>query len=863
MIWCDQGLYPQLKEKKTPTHSSASIKRHPTQEPVPAYISEKELCPKRETETTTTAPKNSFLWDEAYDILKKENPILVTEYEELLLRLEDETKPTLSEPRQVIIDAKTKIPQHDVLARRQMLQDIALFNLQKSQEGKLKTTFFGKQIVWQEAIGKFGLGVRWVQDYTRDALKDVPYAPIVMVAVALLLPLLTGPFTADSENHEGLLYVVSQIKYYIKMETLMLPDCLDAGVKSELNEQVKSLYKLVIEFQVQSVMRFDRSPTKNYIRSVIDYESWSTRLDLIKESEKTIRNNMQGAASWTIVQKLENLKQEAQDSRKTVEEIAHTTQKIEQHMSDAEYRRCLDTLKASGFELDKESIQDFKGGLLKDSYQWVVENHDFKRWMAARSGQLLWIKGDPGKGKTMLLCGIVDELSHMANSCTNIAFAFCQANKETRNNASAVLRGLIYMLVKQQPSLITSISEESFSGDNAWFALQRAFINILNNPELQASYLVIDGLDECIEGRHRLLKLLVNHSSAHPNVKWVVSSRNWPEIEQDLDQATEMKLHLELNEEVLSTAIQSFITYKVDDLRTKKKDRPEIWKAVHDHLLANAKGTFLWVALVWKHLTEVPWWKVTEKLKEFPPGLDQIYERMMGQIKKLDDADLYKSVLRVSTTVLRPITLDEMMVYLDVPENSVEVLEEIVRGCGSFLSLQGNTVLLVHQSAKDFLLTQASGEVYPCGKDKAQHDIYSSSMHLLKGALRRDIYDLRAPGYPVEQIEVPCPDPLLAVRYACAHWIDHLLLCNDEGLKIELQEDGLVSRFFSQNYLHWLEVMSIMKSLPAAIKSIRKLEKSLETAGEPKALMLQVKDAVRFVQYTQFAIERSPLQNGS
>ncbi|CAG7918327.1 unnamed protein product [Penicillium olsonii] len=737
------------------------------------------------------------------------------------------SKTTLSTPHESITETKSKI-HHDGAARQQMLQLVAFHNLEKSQEGKLKTTFFGQQIVWQDAIGTFGLGVNWVQNYARNALKDVPYAPIAMAAVGLLIPLLTGPLMADSENHQGLLYVVSQIKYYIKMEALMLPECLDAGVRTELREHVRSLYTLVIDFQIQSVLRFDRSPLKNYFGSVVDYDGWGTRLEMIKETEQTLRENMQQAASWTVVQELESLKQEAQHSRKSLGEIAHQTQKIAQHMSDAEYRRCLDTLKATGFELDKESIQDFKGGLLKDSYQWVVQNHDFKRWISATSGQLLWIKGDPGKGKTMLLCGIVDELSRMAKQGTNIAFIFCQANKETRNNASAVLRGLIYMLVRQQPSLITVISEESFSGDNAWFALRRAFINILNNPELRATYLVIDGLDECIEGRQSLLKLLVNHSSAHANVKWVVSSRNWPEIEQDLDQATEMKLHLELNEDVLSNAIRSFIEYKVDNLRSKKRDKSEIWKAVQDYLLENAKGTFLWVALVWKHLTEVPWWKVREKLKEFPPGLDKIYERMIGQIIRLEDADLYKSVLRVSTTVLRPITLDEMMIYVDVPEDSVEVLEDVVRGCGSFLSLQDNTVLLVHQSVKDFLLTRASGEIFPQGKESAQHHIYAASIHLLKETLRRDIYNLGAPGHPVEQIKPPRLDPLLAVRYACAHWIDHLLLCKDEVLKIEFREGGLVDSFLKQNYLHWLEAMSILKSLPVAIKSVRNLEKFLE-----------------------------------
>lgn len=738
-------------------------------------------------------------------------------------------KPTLTTTKDATTVTENKIPQNDSTARRQTLQNIALHSLEEMQEGRLKSTFFGKQVVWQDAIGKFGLGVSWVQEYTRDAFRDVPYAPIVMAGIGLLLPLLTGPFTADSENHQGILYVTSQIRYYIKMETLMLPSCLDASVKGALKERVKSFYKLVIGFQVQSVMRWDRSPLQDYMKSVVDSDGWGTQLSMIKEEEQTLRNSFQDAASWTSVQKLETIKQEAQESRKALDAIANQTREIVQHMSNAEHRRCLELLKATNPQHDKERIEEFKGGLLKDSYHWIVQHEDFERWMAATSGKLLWIKGDAGKGKTMLLCGIIDELSQMAKNDTNIAYFFCQDNTGTLNNSAAVLRGLIWMIVKQQPSLIDEISEDSFEGDNAWFGLQKVFVNILNNPNLRKTYIVIDGLDECTGNRYRLLQLLVKHCSAHSNVKWIVSSRNWPEIEQELDHATELKLHLEMNEEVLSKAVCSFIEYKVEDLRSKKREKPEIWNAVKDYMLENAHGTFLWVALVWENLKKVSWWKVQGKLKEFPPGLDSIYDRMMSQIMTSEDADLYKSVLSVCTTVLRPITLEEMMVYVDVPEDSVEVLEDIVRRCGTILSLQGDTIYLVHQSAKDFLLKQASEDLFPCGEEKVQYNLFSASLLHLRENLRRDIYSLRAPGYPVEQISIPDEDPLIGARYACVHWVDHFLSCNRiEEAEEDLQEGGLVDSFLRQDYLHWLEAMSIMRTLPAGIASIRKLEESFQ-----------------------------------
>ncbi|KAF1938340.1 hypothetical protein EJ02DRAFT_354742, partial [Clathrospora elynae] len=67
--------------------------------------------------------------------------------------------------------------------------------------------------------------------------------------------------------------------------------------------------------------------------------------------------------------------------------------------------------------------------------------------------RLLWVKGDPGKGKTMLLCGIINKLHSSLPRTGLLSYFFCQATDSRINSATAVLRGLLYMLVKQQPSL--------------------------------------------------------------------------------------------------------------------------------------------------------------------------------------------------------------------------------------------------------------------------------------------------------------------------------------------------------------------------------------------------------------------------
>jgi hypothetical protein len=83
-------------------------------------------------------------------------------------------------------------------------------------------------------------------------------------------------------------------------------------------------------------------------------------------------------------------------------------------MSNAENRACLQDLQATDPRDDKKRIEQDKGGLLRDSYQWVLENSDFQRWRDDGQSRLLWIRGDPGKGKTMLLCGIIKDMIQQA-----------------------------------------------------------------------------------------------------------------------------------------------------------------------------------------------------------------------------------------------------------------------------------------------------------------------------------------------------------------------------------------------------------------------------------------------------------------
>jgi len=112
-------------------------------------------------------------------------------------------------------------------------------------------------------------------------------------------------------------------------------------------------------------------------------------------------------------------------------------------------------------------------------------------------------------------------------------------------------------------SLLCNIKFRSFI--SSIVALSEILTNILDELNRQITYLIIDALDECTTDLGRLLELVIQTSSAHSRVKWIVSSRNWLAIEKDLDTATQkIKLCLELNEASVSAAITTHIQHRVD-----------------------------------------------------------------------------------------------------------------------------------------------------------------------------------------------------------------------------------------------------------------------------------------------------------
>ena len=203
---------------------------------------------------------------------------------------------------------------------------------------------------------------------------------------------------------------------------------------------------------------------------------------------------------------------------------------------------------------------------------------------------------------------------------------------------------------------------------------------------------------------------------------------------------------------------------------------------------------------------------------------------MVNQIQQLKrNSEVCWLILSVATVAYRPLHLAEIGSLCRLPSQISALtnnVRDVVAMCGSFLTVRDDQVYLIHQSAKDYLSDEARATIFP-SQGKTHHDIFFRSLELMSGTLRRDMYCLIAPGFPIDQVQVPGQDPLGTTRYSCVHWVDHLCdSVSGKGMRRDddLQDGGAVYIFLKKQYLYWLEALSLCKSMSEGIVSMAKLE---------------------------------------
>ncbi|KAK4085679.1 uncharacterized protein Triagg1_669 [Trichoderma aggressivum f. europaeum] len=793
------------------------------------------------------------IWNSAYDALKADQPKLVQAYEKILSVNLSQNAVSL-EPANTANVVNT-IENEDVLVRRAQMHRLIDNGLNKTfREANIKNS-----------IGTVMQVVNTTKKLVSDAIKDMPQAALPWVLVHVSLSILANPISQTEANQTGIEYIGITIKWYWEQASLLFNNSPSShaftGVQNELQIAFIGFYKKLLQFQMKSICNYYQHRGFVFLRDLVELDNWDGSLKSIQTDDASLRNKISTFLSH--------------ESESHLKAIAHHTKAQEAYQRTQEDQQCLRDLRITDPRADRTRIENTKGGLLQESYRWILENPQFQTWRNNDDNRLLWLRGDPGKGKTMLLCGLAQELMQQANPSL-VTFFFCQATIPSVNNHIAVLRGLIWLLADQQPSLISYIrksydtaGKSLFDEGNAWYTLSEIFSNMLRDEELPPVYIIIDALDECITGRTELLHLIRNVATSS-NAKWAVSSRNWPEIEKRLIEG--MNLSLEVNATLVASAVDAYISYKASQVSLLKDD-DDLKEEVCRQMREKANGTFLWVAIVFERLNSQSSSYYDDKsdamaiLNEMPEDLTKLYTVMLARISHLKGKgpELCRTILAIATSAYRPLHLNELSTLAGFQSNLKRLpqLNMLIKDCGSFLTVRENHIYFVHQSAKEYLASDLSSQsvTFRHGMGKVKYNMVLNSLNSMDHSLRENIYGLEHPGILLEDISPPDPNPLDHCLYSCTHWIAHLCEIYDvtDGQALLIIEEEVLI-FLKEHSLHWLEVLALTRNLSTNITHVQRLNELLKKRSAAEELQKFVYDASRFMQYNTQIMELAPMQ---
>ncbi|KAK0645722.1 heterokaryon incompatibility protein [Cercophora newfieldiana] len=288
---------------------------------------------------------------------------------------------------------------------------------------------------------------------------------------------------------------------------------------------------------------------------------------------------------------------------------------------DSRDNDCLSALFLTDPRDDMDRILSQKDKLLEDTSAWVLSHIAFSRWLNEDSNSVLWLHGDPGKGKTMMAISLTQEIAGIVHEAGHTKVGqvhfFCDNKDSRRKTATSILRGLIYQLICQFPETCVFLREQwekqkdqLFDSPNSVHSLWRIFRMIAGHDALEKIYVVIDALDECDpESTGELLSLLetyIDSDSKRPDhlrqgqdkpgkVKWLLTSRNEAAVQELMIGA--LDISLEENYILVSRSVNKFIEAKLAKLQRVKKYDTNLRDFVGQTLREKAEDTFLWVSL--------------------------------------------------------------------------------------------------------------------------------------------------------------------------------------------------------------------------------------------------------------------------
>ncbi|KAF7343641.1 Ankyrin repeat-containing protein [Mycena sanguinolenta] len=346
--------------------------------------------------------------------------------------------------------------------------------------------------------------------------------------------------------------------------------------------------------------------------------------------------------------------------------------------------------------------------------RWFLEANSSKEW---KSGvrKVLWCRGMPGAGKTVLMSIAVDHLRAEQKYCDNIGVAAIYLNhKETdAHTPSNLLASLWRQLVVGQPiaSVESLYQKHREPGTKPSLNEVHAILSATISEYLKV-FILVDALDEYPERERGVF--LSHLSQLGTNVNLLFTSRPHIILNNSIHVAPIAILEIRATAEDIRCHIDAQIL-KSSRLSDNIQDCPDLLEEIEKRIVRRSDGMFLMAKLHIDSLAEKHTVKAVQStLENLPNNLEGTYDGVMERINSQTEDDRNLALRTLSwishaKRILRPSELRAALAVepgtKELDPNNLVQLSIILSVCAGLLVVDArdNRLRLVHFTAQDYL----------------------------------------------------------------------------------------------------------------------------------------------------------------
>ncbi|KAI8269515.1 hypothetical protein K4K58_001183 [Colletotrichum sp. SAR11_239] len=343
-------------------------------------------------------------------------------------------------------------------------------------------------------------------------------------------------------------------------------------------------------------------------------------------------------------------------------------------------------LQPTKYDLESGEYRKHLSSYAPGTGEWITSNSTYDHWLKGEEQGLLWIKGIPGSGKSVLTSKIVRDLSQN-QPATPVLYFFFRKIIDANHEPAALLRDWLDQLLLHSPSLQKQIKEyvenkrslNSMSMQGLWKDLRMALSGLHGK-----AFCIVDALDEMDRQHWTFIRALGELGTWKPHrVKVLVTSRFMPEMEPLMRGPNHSQIQLQ--SDMVDVDIATYVRTSLESSDISLEDQ----KVIREAIPGQAHGIFLYAKLAMDAFLK-PGANAKKVLKAFLQDMSAIYSNLLRDHSRRSGVpeDVQLCILQWITHATRPLSLLEMADIIKATHHSLvnqdlKLSKDIVRAASA------------------------------------------------------------------------------------------------------------------------------------------------------------------------------------